>query len=295
MPKHSSMKEYFYKFSNINRLFSEDKIKFEDFIKMYESKDFSSIPWYDKDVDVIVDTIKSKYTNEQTFCGYINCLVIVFSHNIDKHSLLRQLYMDHKKQIDDNRKENPTENARVIDINDDIINDCLSKLKDLRSKLLFVLYASIPPRRLDYRHLKYVKYEPESAEDNYLIYNDDGTFTLIFNEYKTKDKYKRQEFTITNDICCRVVSTYLIKSRLEYGLYVFPTVTGKKFNSSMFSMLLTNIFTNAFCQYTTLNDIRHSWANKINKDLSTMNVREIEMVTNMMGHSINESLKYRRL
>lgn len=295
MPVTSSMKDYYYKVNKITKGLSNVKLLYDEFNTMYETKNFSSLPWYNMEIKEIVDYILKTQTNNQTICGYINCLIIIYANEKDKHKYVRDIYFEHKKEIDETRKQNNIETYEIVSLEENDIDQAYEQLKDVKSKLLFALYIYLPPRRLDYRHMKYVKVEPENEKENYLIHNDDGTFTLIFNEYKTKNKYKKQKFIVDHPKVCKALVIYLLKTQMTYDNYLFPSNTGTKLTASPFGVLLSIVFTNAFNKYVTLNDIRHSWANKLNKDLPNLNVNDIEKITTMMGHSISESLKYRKI
>lgn len=297
MPSGSSLKEYYYKFNNIDKFLASNykRIKYVDFLTMYDRKDFSEMEWYNRDINEILNIVQERITNKKTFSGYINCLVIIYSSDRVKYDLLKESYLTIKKELDVKRNENEVETTNLVDLSNDAILNGLSNLKDWRSKVIFALYTTIPARRLEYRYLKYVKMEPEDGKDNYLIFNNDFTFTLIFNEYKTKNKYHRQEFKIDNDICCKTIASYLINSKLDYDTLVFKNNIGQTYTASSFSTVVANILTLGYRNYTTLNDVRHSWANKVNGLLPTLNVNEIDEITKMSGHSIMESLKYRKL
>ncbi len=109
--------------------------------------------------------------------------------------------IEQNKEIQEKREENvldERDEGKIISLEPTDISSNLAKIKKLDDKLIYALYVLFPARRLEWRLVKLTKetdLDKLKDNDNYLILNAKNK-EVVFNEYKTKRKYKQQHFDI---------------------------------------------------------------------------------------------------
>lgn len=303
-----SVKDYYNKISYLHKFFlnidfknTEDILK-DEIIKLLNKEPFNKhiilnhlTYLYLPDEDII-NKLKIKYTNDKSLVGYLNVILLLKKQLQMDFSLIKYQMVSLINNIKKYREENFIEDKTIIDLDINNIKHNLSKLDNSRDRLIFAFYTLLPARRLDYRFLKLNHPDIiENPEFNYIDIKD-NQIRLIFNEYKTKSTYKRQVFNFNNDILINIFNQYILSSKINPDELLF---TNTKTKSLMpyyeFAKIISNIFSKIYNSKITLNDIRHSWSNKINEDIPFMSLKELNEVSEMMGHSVLENLKYRRI
>jgi hypothetical protein len=93
-----------------------------------------------------------------------------------------------------------------------------------RNFLLLCLYTLLPPTRIgNYQYMRIRQQKKRKAtsldnKNNYIMVNDNGSFTFVFNQYKTSKYIGQIEHIITkekNPILCEIMTKYL-KVRERY-------------------------------------------------------------------------------
>lgn len=245
----------------------------------------------------IINKLKDKYKKNRTLIGYLN-VVFVFKRQLNMEvNDLKDEIMDISNQIVIEREQNLINDNNLIDLDINHINNNIIKLSTELERLIYGLYTLLPPRRLDYRFLVLIKNKDDlfkETEFNYIYLNDNHIF-LVFNEYKTKYKYKQQQFEFYNPDLVFLFNDYINKFDIQNNEFIFAKKNNELMPYYLFSRLIQKVFFKIYEKNITMNDIRHSWANKINKEIQHKTLKELTDITNFMGHSVIENLKYRRL
>ena len=207
-----------------------------------------------------IDNIKSiiKDFKPNTQRNYIIAVASILkcSLQMNKTKKGETLYNQYSKILDEyntNLKDQTAmtdvENKNWIkqDELDDIYNDVKNKFKDSKQAfqnylLLSLYYLQFPRRNKDYQLLKIAnKYQDGlSNEFNYL---DVKRKKFIFNNYKTKTKYNRQEIDI-NDELFSIIQSYIKTLKLKDGEFLLNDLkTNEPYkNTNSITLLLNRIF-----------------------------------------------------
>ena len=105
----------------------------------------------------------------------------------------------------------------------DKLND-YDKYKWVRDFMLFALYVELPPTRIgNYQFMKIREQKKRKATSldkkfNYLMVNGDGSYQLVFNQYKTAKYLGQITHTIKADCrIAKIISTYLLVREIFGG------------------------------------------------------------------------------
>lgn len=143
--------------------------------------------------------------------------------------------------------------------------------------LSFLYGAGLPPRRSqDYTELKYKDYDPE--KDNYI---DLKKGIVHYNVFKTAKNYKGGQSINLPTKMKKILKDWL---RYAEGDYLFVDSRKNKLNQTKLTMLLNNFFD----KKVSTNMIRHSYLTHVYENVP-------KDLPEMMAHSQNMSLKYRRV
>lgn len=158
---------------------------------------------------------------------------------------------------------------------------------EMNSFMLLSLYVLFPPRRaLDYAVMKYKNYDRQ--KDNFIDINKK---IMVFNEYKTFNKYGTQKFDLSKDLI-KIIKLWikaLVKLNNNDSDYLIIT---NQQNSVDITKLLNAIFKP---KKVSVNMLRHSFLTHFYEqqngipDLETM-----ERLASAMGHSVQAQLQYIR-
>jgi len=78
------------------------------------------------------------------------------------------------------------------------------KYETTSPEFILALYVLVPPRRLDYVDMIYTETEPKDEKTNYL-FKDGSKYFFIFNKFKTKKQFGKQQFEITNEMLKKII------------------------------------------------------------------------------------------
>jgi len=162
--------------------------------------------------------------------------------------------------------------------------------------LIYGLYTLFPARRLEWRLVKLTKETNLSKLNdnyNYLIIKPNSK-EVVFNEYKTKKKYKQQKFDIPKDLN-QILNDYISSNQLQVGNSLFFLGRDKRevISQPNFSSKVSNVFKRIYNRAITIRHLRMSWASDLHK--RNPSVKQINELAIAMAHSPEENLKYKKL
>ena len=299
-------KDYISKISVIHKVFSKDdldkellqKILFGNGNDKDEDKLLENMK-YIKDVDTLIETITKKYENIQSRKGYIAPFLTLTSYlkclNKINYDKIRIEFEKVNNEIYGIRKENEkpkTENL-IDDFDEETILE-LSKKLGSEDKVIYQFYTLQAPRRNDdVVRIEIIKegYDKEKLDKkkNYIVIDENNIPNeLIYNYYKTKKVYGKQTITITNENLKKTIQKDILRHQKKEGDKLF-----KYSRADTFGKAIARVFTKVYNMKITLNTIRHSYITWEMREVR--NVRYLENLAMLMGHSPKEQQLYRRI
>tara|TARA_B110001450_G_C17621501_1_gene481420 strand:+ start:160 stop:1392 length:1233 start_codon:yes stop_codon:yes gene_type:complete len=299
-------KDYISKISVIHKVFSKDDLDKELLQKILlgngtdkdEDKLLENMK-YIKDVDTLIETITKKYENIQSRKGYIAPFLTLTSYlkclNKINYEKIRIEFEKVNNEIYGIRKENEkpkTENL-IDDFDEETILE-LSKKLGSEDKVIYQFYTLQAPRRNDdVVRIEIIKegYDKEKLDKkkNYIVIDENNIPNeLIYNYYKTKKVYGKQTITITNENLQKTIQRDILRHQKKEGDKLF-----KYSRADTFGKAIARVFTKVYNMKITLNTIRHSYITWEMREVR--NVRYLENLAMLMGHSPKEQQLYRRI
>jgi len=156
-----------------------------------------------------------------------------------------------------------------------------------KEKMVLGLYFLTPPRRIaDYIHMVVRAKRPGRMfkKVNYLIMDEKK---FVFNEYKTNDKYGRQEFDIPPDLW-DLLKDFIGPDRA----LLINEGTGKVYTEPQFSDYMARINLRLVGKRGSATAFRHSFITHFLSGNPT--TAERKRVSNLMAHDIRQQLEYDR-
>jgi len=313
-------KDYIGKISVIHKVFTKDDLDKELLEKILlgngtdkdEDKLLENMK-YIKDVDTLIETITKKYENIQSRKGHISPFLTLTSYlkclNKINYDKLRLKLEEVNNEIYGIRKENKQpENENLIDDFDEKkIIELSKKLgKDRDYILIYYFYTLQPPRRNDdvvKLEIIYEGYDKNKLDKNknYIVIDENkNAIELIYLSYKTNKTYGKQSIPIENETLKQEIKYNIIKYNKKEGDRLFHSTTidkktgeRKLIRADSFGRTIAKVFTKVYDKHTTLNTIRHSyitWEMRV-----VRNVKYLENLALLMGHSKEEAMLYRRI
>ena len=299
-------KDYISKISVIHKELSKDeldkellrKILLGDGTEEDEEKLLENMK-YIKEVDILIKTITKKYENIQSRKGYMAPFLTLTSYlkslNKMNYDKIRIEFEKVYNEIIGIRKENErpkTENL-IEDFREETILE-LSKKLGSDDKLIYQFYTLQPPRRNeDVSRIEIINegYEKEKLDKNknYIVIDENNIAKeIIYNYYKTKKDYGTQIITITNENLKKTIQKDILRHKKKEGDKLFNYSRADTFGNA-----ITRIFSKVYNMRITLNTIRHSYITWEMREVR--NVRYLENLALLMGHSVKEQQLYRRI
>lgn len=262
-------------------------------------------------IDAVKDFIENKYSKSSTRTDYFKSITSILKRINTYEDLAKQytkLMMTEKNKYDDEKGENKLSDRELkhyVEWND-ILKMPTDKLND-ENYLLYTLYTSLPPRRLDMKHLKLIKGKTQAfisklnKDYNYLIVDaKNNALKIIYNNYKTAKVYK--QFVI--DLTKEDVSPYLMFSDVREAVKRFIQATGTKTGELLFPNTEGSVYVDftrrlheAFKPFLpkliSSNVLRHSFLSFFYNQ-KTISINTMQMIARYMSHSVFEALSYRR-
>lgn len=195
-----------------------------------------------------------------------------------------------KQKKSDTQKDNWISQQDVMKIYHDLERDTkhlfskpnlkMSELQQLQDYIILSVYTLIPPRRLmDYTMFKIRNVNPET--DNYMKGNK-----FIFNSYKTKNKYGKQEVSIPVRLR-NIIQKWARKHTNDYLLF---SEKGTPLPQSRLTQKLNKIFG----KNISVNMLRHIFITDNVLD-ATPALQHLEKVAEDMGHSVETQQLYKKI
>lgn len=299
-------KDYISKISVIHKELSKDELDKELLKKILlgngtekdEEKLLENMK-YIKEVDILIKTITKKYENIQSRKGYMAPFLTLTSYlkslNKMNYDKIRIEFEKVYNEIIGIRKENErpkTENL-IEDFREETILE-LSKKLGSDDKLIYQFYTLQPPRRNeDVSRIEIINegYEKEKLDKNknYIVIDENNIAKeIIYNYYKTKKDYGTQIITITNENLKKTIQKDILRHKKKEGDKLFNYSRADTFGNA-----ITRIFSKVYNMRITLNTIRHSYITWEMREVR--NVRYLENLALLMGHSVKEQQLYRRI
>ena len=253
---------------------------------------------YLKDIDTAIRTLRAKNPIDNTFKAKLQAIVSVTS----RIPSLKDQYQKTTKlaiQINDNYEEGRAENAikegdedKIIDVTDkQTIKENIDKLDDPMEKLIYAVYMYVPPRRVkDYYLLTPTTekdYESLDTDYNYLVLTK--PIKIVFNNYKTKSKFKQQVFDLPDDLA-KLFRDYIQRENLDSNHFIFHQSGDKRLTigQSNFSAKVKKIFTKLYGAGITVTNVRQSWATA----QEGKRLKDRQWIAKWMGHNVEQQLRY---
>lgn len=296
----TTINDYTNKIRYLSKYFNNKEIKSELIYNYFKNKKGdlkSELEFLNLDDEEIIMRLEEKYTMKKSLIVYLNVIFVLKRMMEMDVEILKRKIKELSNEIIDERELNLINDKEIIDLDINEIETNLNKLSNELDRVIYGLYTILPPRRLDYRYLKLIKREEDllkETEYNYIHLKNDSIM-FVFNEYKTKYKYNQQQFIFYDRLLAFILKDYIEKNNINDGELLFKNKKGEILPYYSFSKLIQRVFNKIYNKKITMNDIRHSWANKINEQIQIKTLKEITEITNYMGHSVIENLKYRRL
>lgn len=299
-------KDYISKISVIHKELSQDeldkellkKILLGDGTEEDEERILENMK-YMKEVENLIKTIKKKYENIQSCKGYMAPFLTLTSYlkslNKMNYEKIRIEFEKVYSEIIEIRKENErpkTENL-IDDFREETILE-LSKKLGSDDKMIYQFYTLQPPRRNeDVSRIEIIKdgYEKERLDKNknYIVIDENNIAKeIIYNYYKTKKDYGTQTIRIKNENLKKTIQKDILRHQKREGDKLF-----KYGRADTFGNAITRVFTKVYNMRITLNTIRHSYITWEMREVR--NVRYLENLALLMGHSVKEQQLYRRI
>ena len=255
------------------------------------------------DIEPTIQQLRKKYKNDNTFRSYINILTVISSHLksvYDAYQILSKVNIQLNKDIQTKRKDNIVaehNKDKIIDIDKEVISDNLKKLKNINDMLVFGLYTLFPSRRLEWRNVKIttetdINKLKQSDDTNFLIVSTSPK-TIVFNDFKTLKTYGKQDFPIEDKTLDDIIDKYIIANGLSNNDYLFSLLKDKRqvISQSNFSRKVSDVFYKVYNIPISIRFLRQSWSSYIHR--KNLSGNELEKITTMMAHSLEESVKYK--
>jgi len=299
-------KDYINKISVIHKELSQDeldkellrKILLGDGTEEDEERILENMK-YMKEVENLIKTIKKRYENIQSCKGYMAPFLTLTSYlkslNKMNYEKIRIEFEKVYSEIIEIRKENErpkTENL-IDDFREETILE-LSKKLGSDDKMIYQFYTLQPPRRNDdVSRIEIINegYEREKLDKNknYIVIDENNIANeIIYNYYKTKKDYGTQTIRIKNENLKKTIQKDILRHQKKEGDKLF-----KYGRADTFGNAIKRVFTKVYNMRITLNTIRHSYITWEMREVR--NVRYLENLALLMGHSVKEQQLYRRI
>lgn len=243
-----------------------------------------------------IERLQNDFPNQSTFKTYITPIVKLLSYaDSNKYNKLYKYYasymissnIKYEKERNDNFVSEENVNKIITDFSNDTLLNNAEKLNDINEKVIYTLYTFIPPRRLEYANMFIsIKSGKRNNKDNYLVIYRNNPIKFIFQDYKTYRTFGKQEYDIPNELA-KIIKLYIYTNKLKNGSKFLP------YNEKYLSEVIGKIFNKVYNEKINLNYIRKSYATYIN-DMKISN-NDRDMLAQAMGHSLNQSMKYKKL
>ena len=271
----------------------------------YDEKYILSNMPYLEDVEKLIENLRAKYPNENSFKSYLIPLTVILSH-IKSYNNQYQTITKIAKKINDNiqkiRGDNvlpDNESIKIIDLDKETILSKLNLLTNIQDKLIYGLYCLFPSRREDDYRLMRITYSnnPDNLDNEYnYLQIEKNKINFIFNQFKTFKKFGQQIFQVPNGLN-DIILNYIREKNLKELDYLFYSNKNPKdkLSQSNFSTKISTTFKKVYGIPISIRYIRKSHSTHLYNTAHTnkWSTNEINKYQDMMAHSSGESNLYR--
>jgi hypothetical protein len=308
----------------------EDLSKFEKKTLIGNQKDNNGL-WFvtDQKIEWFAKQIKNRYENYNAFKSsttpFVNILSkLAFgsnsfkdSKNVDKkfyepYSYLTKVAIRANTEYTEMRDKNilkESDTGKIFDFSKENMLPRIQKLETVPGtkmnkfyiQALAGVYGLLVPRRVqDFREMVIERIEAEKTLDtdeakkfNYLLIdNKFNPIKMIFNIYKTRKTFKRQDVGLDTDIQT-ILKNHITENKLNIRNrnYLFGSSDYSKSNDNL-GTNISLIFTSMFGVKITVNNIRQSAVTTFYKKQNTL--EEIKNFAQSMQHSVATDMQYNK-
>ena len=301
----TTIDNYISKINIINKLLLKNPLAANvkaELLKLLNSKAFNEKLLFDEmpylnDIETVINALRDKYQNDNTFNSYLIAWTVVLGHIPALRSdylKITTITKNLTKQTQDKRDENIAEDpSKIIDLsNREQLLENIKTLPNITDKLIYALNTLIPPRRLEYRFVV-ITDEPNADmlkdTDNYLIIR--GKWRFVFNEYKTAKSLQQQIVNIPDDLK-EILLSYIKSKKLSVGDYLFHLDRDKReiISQPNFSSKISKVFAKIHGTEISNRYLRYSASTTANNQ--NLSKKERQQLAYDMGHSLNQNLSY---
>jgi Txe/YoeB family toxin of Txe-Axe toxin-antitoxin module len=158
------------------------------------------------------------------------------------------------------------------------------------------LYLLIPSRRLEWRKVIIKSIKPQEENNNYLLLTD-NSIDIVFNDYKTSKIYGEQTIKIEDDYLNKLIKKYIEEKELKEDDLLISQEGNKQkeINEGNFSRRVREVFRKVYNRDITIRFIRISHIVKFNRENIGCRMIDRRRLSEKMGHSIEEQLRYNKI
>jgi hypothetical protein len=302
--KQSTINDYIKKLNVINKLITTEGLKDDtknEIIKLLEGKDFNQSLLdvnlkYLKNITDVINKVREKYQNDNTFRVYINVLIVVLNRipkYQNEYQRLSKIHIQLLKEYTIERNKNEVakeDEGKLISFKEEDIKKNINELTNIRDKMLYVMSIYLL-RRLEIRKLILAESESDDINNFLIVDKNNNPIKAVFNEYKTKKKDDKQIVPI-NEKIKSIVKEYLDTFNIKLGEYVFSQKQDKRLiiSQSNFSEKIKKLFTKIYGEKITNRWIRMSYTSS--KKYLFDAVKEFENDAVKLSHSVETHKQY---
>jgi hypothetical protein len=262
-----------------------------NYTKIDEKYISKNIPYIStKNIDNFIQYMKDTYINTNTLHTYILPYIIITSY-ISKYKQSYQKLSKLNLQCNDNYTNIRSQNIlidtqKIISFNPIKINEVLndnSNFPDKKYKLVYAIYTLIVPRRAEISSLILTDILNIDMlnDENYIVIDNKNGYKLIFNKYKTANKFHKQIIEVSTQLK-QIIDEYIKEYKVVIGNPLFSNKNVPISNATM-GALVKKVFSYIFNTPLTINDIRMS-ASTYNDSLN-LSLADDTKFSILMAHS----------
>lgn len=175
------------------------------------------------------------------------------------------------------QKENYLEWDKILEIYNNLSKTHDTSQTRHKNYVLLSCYILLPPRRLKDFSLMHITNNLQNLDDckNYYINQSDCHF-FIFQEYKTKNKYKVQKIRVPPPLET-IINLYISKYSITDSLF--------KLSEKNINNRLSRIFIKYANKQISVNILRHSYITYLKKSGKLNDLQIKKTISEIMGHS----------
>jgi len=252
-----------------------------------------------KEFKTMITQIKNSKYSVNSIKTTLQALLYVF----DKYQILNNIYSKKyavkvKKSFSDafevykmeSKKQTKTKQENTIYPS---FKEHLDKVKTAygeNSKEYLIIYLySIFTLRDNYKEMKIIDNKKDDDDEHNFFYLNQNTNEMIFiiNDYKTKEKYNKLIFKVTDKKLKQLLINWINKKKFKYGQYLF----GKSSLSTFISKINKTV---GYKNIQSINAMRHMRVTELFKNKENPTWEERRQLADDMAHSLLVQEDYKR-